>query len=77
METLCNTCKFWDRFGDRPTIGLCRFHAPLAVSVSPKPETTITPLSDFSHLDAQWPSCKSDDWCGEWDRRVETPADEG
>ncbi len=60
----CGTCKFWDKSCDDPAWGPCRRHAPLASSMDP--------LSQSAHPDACWPRTKADDWCGEWDQKVET-----
>ena len=64
MELQCSACKFWEEISDTPAMGSCRRHAPLAV--------ILNPLSEFSNLDARWPRTKPEDWCGEWDRKIET-----
>ena len=68
MEIQCSTCKFWDKLGDNPSTGLCRYHAPMA--------SAMDPLAEVSHMDAHWPRSTKEDWCGRWDRKVETPVDE-
>lgn len=73
----CRNCTNWqglDEFLDRidpatanqqVELGLCRRYAPKPIvpGSSAGNETT--------HWDAHWPRLASDNWCGEWDPRLD------
>lgn len=64
-EISCKSCKFWDVIKDSPggAAGLCRRYAPRSVGMNP--------LGEITNLDTTWPRTRPDDWCGQWDKRVE------
>ena len=64
MNTDCENCKFWQQDNEISYMGLCRRHAP-------HPPATH-PVESPGSMDAIWPRTKNEDWCGEWQAKVET-----
>jgi hypothetical protein len=59
----CSGCKYWKAGNERSTWGQCRKNAPV-------PYTDKQPRSTPN---AQWPTTKRDDWCGEAEAAIPAP----
>jgi len=69
----CRNCTSWQGVGEyldredpatagqKVQMGLCRRHAP-------RPGTRLT--SDTEAGASPWPQVASDDWCGEWEPKI-------
>lgn len=72
MNTICKTCRFWQR-GFDPDQGNCHRHAPAAIgfalcTVGDKGQlsTTVLRVAPMANALVAWPTTGSGDWCGEW-----------
>ncbi len=75
----CRNCTTWDALeefldridpatqGQKVQIGQCRRYAPRPLT----PETASTAASGTARWDSFWPRVASDDWCGEWDPKLD------
>jgi hypothetical protein len=63
MHMKCDTCKFWDQENVVTSAGLCRRYGPRPAERPPleKPEV----------MDVGWPMTTGEDWCGEWEAKIE------
>ena len=75
----CRNCTTWDALeefldridpatqGQKVQIGQCRRYAPRPLT----PEAATTAASTEARWDSFWPRVASDDWCGEWDPKLD------
>jgi hypothetical protein len=64
VKTLsCESCKFWGEEANIKNLGHCHRYAPRS--------TLRSPLAGTESLDTVWPRLRSDDWCGEWEPKIE------
>lgn len=60
----CETCKFWEQ--DKSS-GWCHRYAPRA--------RIMDPTEEKRPMDTLWPRTRSEEWCGEWQAKVEVEAE--
>lgn len=62
----CCTCRWWSASADqRAKVPYDSFRAPCRVRA---------PQADLRSLQAVWPTCQHDEWCGAWAALPETLA---
>jgi len=61
---LCRTCKFWQEDSQS---GWCRRNAPKAM--------IFNPVEEKRPMDTIWPRTKAEEWCGEWQPKVDVEAE--
>jgi hypothetical protein len=61
--TKCENCKYWAEKSVIEKLGHCQKYAPRS--------TLRSPLKGTEALDTVWPRTRADDWCGEWQAKVE------
>jgi hypothetical protein len=67
----CQDCRFWEEHEPEDWIGICRRHAPTALTRITTDDGKL-PLE----VEARWPMTTNEDWCGDFSPTVppERPA---